>query len=179
MKLNLVAWSTIGFVAFSLYCLPVRATSVLDDATILAIFDQANSVDIYTARLGVKHGYSREVRALARQVANEHVAVQQLGRELAKKIDIFPVPPDNDDSLNAHAESVARLTLESGAAFDEAYLTHEIAFHQAVLDAIDRTLLPAVRNHEIKKLIESVRPGFEHHLTQTKATAKALGILLP
>ena len=40
------------------------AASGLDDATILAIFDQANTADIVTGRLGAKYAVSEEVRAL-------------------------------------------------------------------------------------------------------------------
>ena len=179
MKTNLATWSIICFTFFGLYNQNGYAIESLDDATILAIFDQANAADIYTARLGVKYGHSDEVRALARQVANDHLMVQQLGRDLAKKLDIFPTPPDNDSSIKAQANSVTNLTSKSGAAFDEAYLHYEFAFHQSVINSIDRTLLPAVKNHELKTLFETVRPGFEHHLAETKATAKALGIKLP
>ena len=64
------------------------AETKLDDATIFAIFDQANVVDIWTGRLGLKQGHTEEVRALARMVATDHEAVQQLGRDLAKKLGV-------------------------------------------------------------------------------------------
>jgi putative membrane protein len=148
----------------------------LDDATILAIFDQANSVDVYTGRLGAKYGHSEEVRALGRMVATDHVAVQQMGRDLAKKLNIVPTPPDNDTSVVDHANTVSLLQSKSGAEFDRAYLKHEIAFHQSVIDAVRGTLLPAIKNSEFKKLVKDVLPGFEHHLAATKAAAKKLGV---
>ena len=148
----------------------------LDDATILAIFDQANSVDIYTGRLGAKYGHSEEVRALGRMVATDHVVVQQMGRDLAKKLNLVPTPPDNDTSVVDHANAVSLLQSKSGAEFDRAYLKHEIAFHQSVIDAVRGTLLPAIKNSEFKKLVKDVLPGFEHHLAATKAAAKQLGV---
>lgn len=148
----------------------------LDDATILAIFDEANAVDIYTGRLGAKYGHSEEVRALGRMVASDHVAVQQMGRDLAKKLNIVPTPPDNDTSVVDHANAVSLLQSKSGAEFDKAYLKHEIAFHQSVIDAIRGTLLPAIKNNELKKLVKDVLPGFEHHLAATKAAATKLGV---
>src|SRR6185369_5419209 len=75
------------------------AAGTLDDATILAVFDQANAVDIFTGRLGAKQGSSEEVRALGRMVATDHVAVQQMGRDLARKLQVMPTPPDNDTSV--------------------------------------------------------------------------------
>lgn len=152
------------------------AGETLDDATVLAIFDQANAVDIYTGRIGAKHGNSEDVRALGRMVATDHVAVQQMGRDLAKKLGIIPTPPDNDTSVADHAKAVALLQSKSGAEFDKAYLRHDIAFHQSVVDTVKGTLLPAIKNSELRDLVKNVLPGFEHHLAETKAVAKNMGI---
>jgi len=62
-----------------------------------------------------------------------------------------------------------------GADFDRAFLDHEIAFHQAVLDAVTGTLLPAIHNQELKSFVEQVGPAFQGHLEQAKAIRKALG----
>ncbi|WP_051299871.1 DUF4142 domain-containing protein [Methylobacter luteus] len=152
------------------------ASGKLDDATILAIFDQANAVDISTGWLGVKYGHSKEIRDLGKMVATDHIAVQQMGRDLAKKLNIVPIPPDNDASASDHAKTVALLQSKSGSEFDEAYLQHEIAFHQSVIDAVKGTLLPAISNAEFSALVKKVLPGFEQHLTETKAVAKKLGV---
>jgi putative membrane protein len=165
---SIILISSLGNVAF--------AGGKLDDATILAIFDQANSVDIYTGRLGAKYGNSEEVRALGRMVATDHVAVQQMGRDLAKKLSIIPTPPDNDMSVAGHANTVSLLQSKSGAEFDKAYLRHEIAFHQSVIDAVKGTLLPAIKNGELKNLVKNVLPGFEHHLAATKAVARKMDV---
>ena len=153
------------------------AAGALDDATILAVFDQANAVDIFTGRLGAKRGSSEEVRSLGRMVATDHVAVQQMGRDLARKLQVTPTPPDNDTSAADYARTVALLQSKSGADFDKAYLQYEVAFHQSVVDAIKDTLLPAARNAELRKLLNTVLPGFEHHLAATKAVASKMGVM--
>lgn len=154
-----------------------NAGGKLDDATILAIFDQANMADISTGRLGLKKGHSEEVKTLARMVVNDHSEVQHLGRELAHKLDVVPLPPDNDRSVENQAKALALLDSKSGVEFDKAYLLHEIAFHQSVIDAIQTSLLPAAKSPQLKALIEKVLPGFQHHLSATKAAAKKLGYL--
>ncbi len=168
----------LGSIVLSLAWLPVQtnAATALDDATIFAIFDEANSADIWTGRLGVKYGHSVEVRQLGKMVVTDHVAVQQLGRDLAKKLGIVPVPPEKDQSAQELADSVERLQTNSGEDFDRAYLHHEILFHQSVINAIKTTLLPAVQHDELKQLIKKVLPGFEHHLAATKAVAVKLGM---
>lgn len=153
-----------------------NAGAKLDDATILAIFDQANTADLWVGRLAVKQGQSEDVQMLGKMVAVDHVAVQQMGRDLATKLGIIPTPPDNDTSAANLAKTVAMLQSKTGADFDRAYLQHEVMFHQSVIDAVKKTLLPAVQNEQLRELINKVLPGFEQHLAETKAAAKKIGI---
>ena len=155
---------------------PAPAAPTLDDATILALFDQANQADILTGWIGAKHGASEDVRALGRMVASDHAAVQQMGRDLARKLNLVPALPDNDASVAECAKTIALLQTKRGSEFDRAYLRHEVAFHQSVIDALKSTLLPAASSGELKHLLESVLPGFEAHLAATKAAARKLGI---
>lgn len=152
------------------------AETKLDDATILAIFDQANTADVWVGRMAVKKGRSEDVQMLGKMVAVDHLAVQQMARELATKLDIIPTPPDNDTSAEALAKTVALLQSKSGVDFDRAYLQHEVVFHQSVIDAVKKTLLPAIQNEQLRALVDKVLPAFEQHLAHTKAAAKKLGI---
>ncbi|MEP6744730.1 MAG: DUF4142 domain-containing protein, partial [Gemmatimonadota bacterium] len=43
-------------------------------------------------------------------------------------------------------------------AFDRAYIDREIAYHQAVLDALDGLLIPTTDNADLKALLQQVRP---------------------
>ena len=97
-------------------------------------------------------------------------------RDLARKLGVIPTLLNPDASPAEHARTVALLQSTSGAEFDKAYLRHEIAFHQSVIDAVKKTLLPAIHDAELKKLVTDVLPGFEHHLAETRAVARKLGI---
>lgn len=155
---------------------PIFAETQLDDATIFAIFDQANMSDVWVGRIGAKKGHTEEVRVLAKMVASDHEAVEQMGRELAKKLGVIPTPPENDSSAANLAKTVKMLQSKSGAEFDKAYLRHELAFHQSVITAIESTLLPAAQHEDLKALINKVLPGLIHHLNETKQVAAKLGI---
>lgn len=148
----------------------------LSDANILAIFDQANMADIQTARLGYKKGQSPQVRDLAMMVMTDHEAVQQMGRDLGSSLGLVEEPVDNDTALAAHASAYGALQALSGDAFDAAYLKHEIAFHTAVIDAINAVLLPSIEAPKLRDLVVTVLPGFEHHLAETKRVAAELGV---
>jgi putative membrane protein len=70
---------------------------------------------------------------------------------------------------------VASLKTLKGAAFDKAYIDHEVAYHQQVLDALDKTLIPNAQNAELKALLVKVRPAFVAHLDHAKQLQSSLG----
>jgi putative membrane protein len=61
-----------------------------------------------------------------------------------------------------------------GAAFDKAYIDNEVTYHQAVIDAIDKTLIPSAHNAELKALLVKVRPAFVAHMEHTKMIQSSL-----
>ena len=54
-------------------------------------------------------------------------------------------------------------------------MDREVAFHQAVLDAVDQTLIPSAQNAELKDLLVKVRPAFVAHLERAKSIRSSLG----
>jgi putative membrane protein len=43
-----------------------------------------------------------------------------------------------------------------------------VAYHQQVIDALDKTLIPGATNEELKALLVKVRPAFVAHLEHAK-----------
>ena len=155
---------------------PVLAPqAALDDATIVAIFDAANTYDMETSGLAEKRATHDDVRALGKQFAGDHKAVRQQGRDLAKKLNVTPTPPKDDKSARDHADAMKKLQPAKGEDFDRAYLAHEVAYHQAVIDAINQTLLPAIKNPELKAFVQKVGPAFQAHLDAAKKLAQKYG----
>ena len=70
---------------------------------------------------------------------------------------------------------MANLKKLKGGQFDKAYIDHEVAYHQQVLDAIDKVLVPSAQNQELKDLIVKVRPAFVAHLEHAKHVQADLG----
>jgi putative membrane protein len=146
----------------------------LNDATIVAIFDAANTYDIEAGKLALEKSQTKEVRDLAQHFVNDHKAVRQQGRDLAKKLSLTPTAPEHFDLADAHAKAMAELRGKSGADFDQAYAAHEVVFHQAVLDAVSSSLLPAIKNPELKAFVEMVGPAFLGHLEAAKQLQRRL-----
>jgi putative membrane protein len=147
----------------------------LDDPTIVAIFDAANSWDIETSQLALKKSHNAEVRRFAAMMVNDHRAARQLGRDLAHKLKVTPTPPGKDFALaKDHVSTMKALRSAKGQAFDRAYIDHEVSYHQAVIDAVTSQLLPATKNAELKALELKVAPNFQAHLAAGKAVQQKL-----
>ncbi len=178
-----VAVAIVGVTAFvtnaSAHPAPAAAVAhagiALDDATIVAIFDEANTADIETGELAVKKGSTKEVRDFGAMLVRDHKMVRQQGRDLAKKLGVTPTAPKDDQGARDHAAAMKELRALNGKAFDHAFLQHEVAFHKAVLDAVSTTLLPAIQNAEVKALVVKVAPAFEAHMLAAQNLDTKLG----
>lgn len=146
----------------------------LNDPTIVAIFDAANTADIATGKLAAQRGHSNEVRQFGAMLARDHDMVRQQGRDLAKKLGITPTPPAGDRSARDQAALIDSLSSLSGTEFDRTFLEHEIVFHRSEIAAIQTTLLPAIRNQELKALVVKFAPAFQAHLAMAEDFSKRL-----
>ena len=152
----------------------VAPAPALDDPTIVAIFDNANTFDIETGKLAAKRGHSNEVRQFGAMLARDHDMVRQQGRDLAKKLGVTPTPPAGDQSARDQAAALHLLNGLRGAEFDRAFLRHEAAFHKEVIAAVQSTLLPAIKNEELKVLVVKVAPAFQAHLVMAENLGKRI-----
>jgi putative membrane protein len=140
------------------------AAPKLDDAHIVAIFDNANTWDIATGGLGAKKGTTKEVRDFGAQLERDHTNVRQQGRDLAKKLGVkVPALPKDFQMKKDHDAAMKNLEGLSGKAFDKAFLQHEVDYHKAVIEAVNTTLMPALQNQEVKDLVTKVAPAFKAH----------------
>ena len=146
----------------------LHAQGTLNDPTIVAIFDAANTWDIQTGKLAAARGSTADVRQFGRMLAHDHTAVRQQGRDLAAKLHVTPTPPKDFAMAKDHEAAMARLRSLHGAAFDTAFLHNEVTFHKAVLDAVTSTLLPATKNAEVRDLETKVAPAFQAHMMRAQ-----------
>ncbi|MFL5594272.1 MAG: DUF4142 domain-containing protein [Gemmatimonadaceae bacterium] len=141
----------------------------LDDPTIVAIFDAANTYDIETGTLAASKAQSPAVRDFGEMLARDHRNVREQGRSLAKSLKVTPTPPSDFALAKAHADAMRNLRGLSGPAFDRAFLQHEVDFHSAVIDAVTTTLLPAIQNQQVKELVTKVAPAFAAHRDRARS----------
>jgi len=145
------------------------------DPQIAAIVVTANQVDIDAGKLAVSKASSSKVKDFAKLMITDHTGVNRSATNLVTKLHVTPEPNDTSRSLRKGGDdNLATLSKLDGAAFDKAYVDHEVAYHQAVLDAVDKTLIPSANNAELKALLVKVRPAFEAHLEHAKHLQSSL-----
>jgi len=154
---------------------PAVAQNVTDPQ-IAAIVVAANQVDIDAGQFAESKASNAEVKAFARQMVTDHTGVNKQATALVTKVHVTPEENPTSQSLKKGGdENLKNLRGLSGAAFDKAYIDHEVAYHEQVLAAVDKTLVPNASNAELKALLIKVRPAFVAHLDHAKHLQATLG----
>ena len=155
--------------------LRAQAPQDLTDPEVAHVAVTANSIDIDAAKFAQTKTSNSEVKKFAATMITDHSAVNAQASALAAKLGV--TPKDNavsksllDGAKQAH-DGYASL---KGAAFDKAYMTREVAYHQAVLDALDKLLIPTTENADLKQLLISIRPAIAAHLEHAKMLSASL-----
>jgi putative membrane protein len=139
------------------------------DPQIAMIAVTADNVDIDAGKLASSKTTNPQVKEFADLMVRDHTSVNDQATALAKKLNVTPEESATSKSLKADGDKMkTKLEGLSGAAFDKAYVDNEVTYHQTVLDAIDKTLIPNAKNAELKSLLESVRPVIASHLQHAK-----------
>ncbi|HVX38293.1 MAG TPA: DUF4142 domain-containing protein [Gemmatimonadaceae bacterium] len=151
------------------------AAPALTDANIAALLDEANAGDSTLGKLASTKGTNAQVKDFGRQMMRDHHMLRQKGQQLAKKLNLTPQPPAND-TLPAAAKQISdSLTAQpKGAAWDKAYIDHEVAAHQAVLSLL-QTAQGAAQDTSLKALITSAIPVIQGHLSKVQDIQTKLG----
>lgn len=152
-----------------------HAQSAPNDAQIAGIVLAANTVDIDAGKLAEKMAAAPEVKAFGRQMVTDHTGVNQQATALAKKLALTPQASQLADTLKqGGADNMAKLKTLKGKQFDQAYIAHEVAYHQSVIDALDKTLIPHAKNAELKETLVKTRPAFVAHLAHARQLQASL-----
>jgi len=170
MKTIAIAVASLCFLAAA-----TASAQAINDAQIASIVVTANQVDIDAGKLAQKTSGNTEVKQFAERMVTDHTGVNKSAVELATRLKVTPQDNPTSQSLKAGGDSnLATLKGLKGAAFDKAYVDHEVAYHEQVLSAIDTTLIPCAKNEELKALIVKVRPAFVAHLEHAKMIQASL-----
>ncbi len=149
----------------------------LDDASIAHIAVTANQLDITGAKQALAKTSNPEIRSFAETMVRDHEGVIAQAAALAGRLGVTPTDNDVSRGLASQAQSVReRLAGLTGAAFDRAYMENEVAYHEAVISAVEETLVPNTSNAELKTLLQNVVPALRAHLEHARRVHAELGV---
>ena len=171
MKVMYVAGLAVALAA------PVATASAqgVTDPQIAAIVVTANQVDIDAGKIAATRATNPAAKKFGEQMAADHTGVNKSATELVTRLKVTPEENATSRALKAGGDkNVAHLNELKGAAFDKAYIDNEVAYHQQVLEALDKTLIPSASNAELKALLVKVRPAFVAHLEHAKHIQSSL-----
>jgi putative membrane protein len=145
------------------------------DPQIAAIVVTANQVDIDAGKLAASTSHTKDIREFAQRMITDHTGVNKSAVDLVTKLKVTPQDNPTSQSLKTGGEeNLKNLKTLKGAAFDKAYIDHEVAYHEQVLNAVDKVLIPNATNAELKALLVQVRPAFVAHLEHAKRIQASL-----
>ena len=149
--------------------------AAMSDLEFAHIAYTADEIDIRYAHLALALSTNPEVRDFAKTMIRDHTAVNEAALGLLEKLGATAQDNVVSQSLNADAEKIidgfAKLR---GAEFDAAYAANELAYHQAVNDLVENTMIPNIDNAEVRALFEQGLEIFKAHESHAEMMVKVL-----
>jgi len=137
----------------------------LSDPEVASVAVVANQIDISYGEIAKLKSKNADVLKFAETMISDHKAVIAQAAALVKKLGVTPKDNAVSQKLLADAEKTKKmLRSKSGKAFDKAYIDNEVAYHKAVIAAVEGLLIPETDNGELKSLLQNVVPALKTHL---------------
>lgn len=145
----------------------------LSDEEVAHVAVVANQIDIDYAEIAKEKSKDAEILKFAETMTNDHKAVIGQATDLVKKLNVTPKENSVSQKLLSDAEQTKKtLRTKSGKAFNKAYIDNEVAYHKAVISAVEGLLIPEAENGELKSLLQNVVPALKTHLAHAEMVQK-------
>ncbi len=168
-------WITCALVCAGLVAGPAFAQEnpKLSDEEVASVAVVANQIDISYAEIAKEKSKDAEILKFAETMTNDHKAVISQASALVKKLGVTPKDNAVGQKLLADAEQTKKtLRTKSGKDFNKAYIDNEVAYHKAVIGAVEGLLIPEAENAELKALLQDVVPALKTHLAHAEMLQK-------
>jgi len=137
----------------------------LSDPEVASVAVVANQIDISYGEIAKERSKNADILKFAETMISDHKAVIAQAAALVKKLGVTPKDNAESQKLLADAEKTKKtLRSKSGKGFDKAYIDNEVAYHKAVIAAVEGLLIPETDNGELKSLLQNVVPALKTHL---------------
>lgn len=135
----------------------------------------ADNIDIRYAHLALALSTNPDIHAFANTMIRDHTAVNEAALGLLEKLGATAQENALSQTLNANAEEIINSFVKlRGSDFDAAYAANELAYHRAVNDLVENTMIPNIDNAEVKALFQQGLEIFKAHEGHAEMMVKAL-----
>lgn len=149
--------------------------AAMSDLEFAHIAYTADNIDIRYAHLALALSSNPDIHEFARTMIRDHTAVNEAALGLLEKLGATAQDNPVSQTLNKNAEEIIDGFVKlRGAEFDAAYAANELAYHQAVNDLVENTMIPNIDNPEVKALFEQGLEIFKAHEHHAEMMVKAL-----
>jgi putative membrane protein len=172
-KPGLLATSILVYAGLCVGPIWTQENPKLSDAEVAHVAVVANQIDIGYAEIAREKSKDSDILKFAETMTNDHNAVINQASALVKKLNVTPKENSVSQKLLADAEQTKKtLQTKSGKAFNKAYIDNEVAYHKAVISAVEGLLIPEAENAELKALLQNVVPALKTHLEHAEMVQK-------
>jgi putative membrane protein len=147
------------------------------DAELTGFVNAFNDAEVEVGQLGMSMATDAQVKAFASQIVRDHRALKADVNRTVQQLNVTPTVPEDDENLaEDHQAGMRDLRAKAkGAAFDEAFLEHEIRMHRKVLDEV-KDAIGRSQSADMRSLLEQARDGIQGHLTMAEELEKKFGV---
>ena len=150
------------------------AAPALSDAEIVGKLDAINVADSAHGRVASTKGTNSDVKQYGQMMMGEHHALRVEGQKLATAQNVTPAIPAGDNSVAQADEHLNTLnSTAKGAAWDKAYIDHEVMVHEQALQFAQQAA-QSTQNAELRALLEKGAPVIQKHLDRAKQIQQSL-----
>ncbi len=169
----------VSAVALALALTSTQATAQdvadMNDLEFAHIAYTADNIDIRYAHLALALSTNPDIHAFANTMIRDHTAVNEAALGLLEKLGATAQENALSQTLNANAEEIINSFVKlRGSDFDAAYAANELAYHRAVSDLVENTMIPNIDNAEVKALFQQGLEIFKAHEGHAEMMVKAL-----
>jgi putative membrane protein len=146
----------------------------LSDPEVASVAVVANKIDISYADIAKEKSKNTDILKFADTMSKDHNAVLKQAGDLCKKLGVTPQDNDVSKKLNADAEKTKKdlRAKKTEKEFNKAYIDNEVAYHKAVIGAVEGLLIPETENAELKALLQNILPALRTHLEHAEMVQK-------
>lgn len=168
---SIMKWTGAAAVCLLFFSSTTWAQSKLTDPEIASVAVTANQIDVNYGKIAMRKSRNPEIRKFAETMIKDHTDIIKQAVALATKLHVTPKTNATTKSLLEGEKKTTRmLNSKKGKAFDEAYIDNEVAYHKAVINAVQNVLIPDSQNQQLKDLLTKVMPLLNSHLQMAENT---------